>query len=219
MRVREAIRRPGFQSRGRPRGRWMLCGWGLRWQAHWSGDARALYEMPEPAGSLTPGEQFGPTREKLESQAWTPAGAANALRLVLWRATHGEPYENAFHPLPQAAVGLKAEKCAPGARGDAGRCRVRADSQYRNGGIYVKAPSLFLKKRTFQRAWGGNLIGRGWGCGEQLAASFRQITAFAKWELLKYSTQCQRMAKLYDRVRPRCSRNPGSMEVGSTTSR
>ena len=54
-----------------------------------------------------------------------------------------------FTHCPRQPWGLKGEKCAPGARGDAGRCRVRADSQYRNGGIYVKAPSLFLKKRHF----------------------------------------------------------------------
>jgi hypothetical protein len=58
---------------------------GLRWLAHQPRDARTLYKMPKPAGGLTSGEQLGPTREKLESQAWTPAGPANALRLALWR--------------------------------------------------------------------------------------------------------------------------------------
>jgi hypothetical protein len=62
---------------------------GPRWLAHQPRDARALYEMPEPAGSRTSGEQLGPTREKLESQAWTLAGAGNALRLALRRQTHG----------------------------------------------------------------------------------------------------------------------------------
>jgi len=52
--------------------------------------------MPEPVGSLTSGEQLGPTREKLESQAWTPAGPPNALRLALWLQTHGEQHAVAF---------------------------------------------------------------------------------------------------------------------------
>jgi hypothetical protein len=47
---------------------------GLRWLAHQPRDARTLYKMPEPAGSLTSSEQLGPTRDKLESQAWTPPG-------------------------------------------------------------------------------------------------------------------------------------------------
>jgi hypothetical protein len=36
---------------------------GLRRLAHQPQDARTLYEMPEPTGSLTSGEQLGPTRE------------------------------------------------------------------------------------------------------------------------------------------------------------
>jgi len=56
---------------------------GLRWLAHQPRDARTLYKMPKPAGGLTSGEQLGPTREKLESQAWTPAGPANVVRFGL----------------------------------------------------------------------------------------------------------------------------------------
>jgi hypothetical protein len=32
------------------------------------------------------------------------------VRLALRSATHGEPDENAFHPLPEEAVGLKAAR-------------------------------------------------------------------------------------------------------------
>jgi hypothetical protein len=59
--------------------------------------------MPEPAGGLTSGEQLGPTREKLERQAWTPAGPANAVRLALRLPTHGEPDARAFHHMPKTA--------------------------------------------------------------------------------------------------------------------
>ena len=69
---------------------------GLRWLAHQPRDARTLYKMSEPPGSLTSGEQLGPTREELESQAWTPVGPANALRRALRLQTHGEPDEDAF---------------------------------------------------------------------------------------------------------------------------
>ena len=48
---------------------------------------------------------------------------------------------------PQAAVGLKAEKCAPGARGDARRCRVQAECRYRNEEFMSRTPPFF------QRAW------------------------------------------------------------------
>ena len=69
---------------------------GLRRLAHQPRDARTLYKMPEPAGGLTAGEQLGPTREKLESQAWTPIGPANALRLAPRVQTHGEPDAGAW---------------------------------------------------------------------------------------------------------------------------
>jgi len=61
--------------------------------------------MPDVAGGLTSGEQLGPTREKLESQAWTPAGPANALRLALWLQTHGERHAVAFHQVPRMKCG------------------------------------------------------------------------------------------------------------------
>jgi hypothetical protein len=80
---------------------------GLRWLAHQPRDARTLYKMPEPAGSRTSGEQLGPPRGKLESQAWTPAGPANALRLALRRPGHGEPNARALHHMPEAAGGLR----------------------------------------------------------------------------------------------------------------
>jgi hypothetical protein len=67
----------------------MQCGWGCGWLAHQPRDARTLYKMPEPAGGLTSGEQLGPTKEKLESQAWTPARPPNAVRLALRLQTHG----------------------------------------------------------------------------------------------------------------------------------
>jgi hypothetical protein len=38
--------------------------------------------------------------------------------------THGEPDEDAFHRLLQAAVSLKAKDAPQGARDDARRCRV-----------------------------------------------------------------------------------------------
>jgi len=72
---------------------------GLRRLAHWAPDACALYEMPEPTGSLTPGEPTGRTKQKRESQARPSTGTANALRLALRSASHGEPDENAFHEL------------------------------------------------------------------------------------------------------------------------
>jgi hypothetical protein len=74
----------------------MLCGWGCGgWLT--SHVMRAhFYKMPEPAGSRTSGEQPGPTTEKLESQAWTPARPPNALRLALWLQTHGERHAVAF---------------------------------------------------------------------------------------------------------------------------
>jgi hypothetical protein len=51
--------------------------------AHWARDACALHQMPEPARRPTQSELLKPTQEKLESQARTPAGAANAVRLAL----------------------------------------------------------------------------------------------------------------------------------------
>jgi hypothetical protein len=65
---------------------------------------------PKRAGSLRP---RGPTMAELASQAWTPARAANAVRLALRRQTHSEPDENTFHQMLQAAVGLKAKDHAP----------------------------------------------------------------------------------------------------------
>jgi hypothetical protein len=53
---------------------------GLRRMAHWAPDARTLYQMPEPASRITQGELLGSTQEELESQARTPAGAANVVR-------------------------------------------------------------------------------------------------------------------------------------------
>jgi hypothetical protein len=47
------------------------------------------------------------------SQAQTPTGAANAVRLVPRVQTHGEPDENTFHELHEAAVGLKAKNASP----------------------------------------------------------------------------------------------------------
>jgi hypothetical protein len=44
--------------------------------------------MREAAGGLQP---YGPAREELDSQARTPAGPANAVRLALRRQTHGGP--------------------------------------------------------------------------------------------------------------------------------
>ena len=41
--------------------------------------------MPDVAGGLTSGEQLGPTREKLESQAWAPAGQREASARILLR--------------------------------------------------------------------------------------------------------------------------------------
>jgi hypothetical protein len=48
---------------------------GLRRRAHWAGDARALYEMPEPTGSLTPGEPLGRTKQKLQAKRGRPREA------------------------------------------------------------------------------------------------------------------------------------------------
>jgi hypothetical protein len=56
---------------------------GLRRLAQSAPDARTLYQIPEPARRLTQGELPGPTPEELETQAWTPAGASNAVRLAL----------------------------------------------------------------------------------------------------------------------------------------
>jgi hypothetical protein len=62
---------------------------GLRRSAYPAQYARALHGMREAVGRRTPGEQLGPTREKLGSQAWPPTGAADAVRLALWHPTHG----------------------------------------------------------------------------------------------------------------------------------
>ena len=59
---------------------------GLRWLAHQPRDARTLYKMPGLAGSRTSGEQRGPTRETLKSEAWTPAGPANAAAGTDWKS-------------------------------------------------------------------------------------------------------------------------------------
>jgi hypothetical protein len=86
----------------------MKCRWG--WGAALTGrHMRAQFTIcaKRPAAS---GD--GPPRKEPESQAWTPAGAANALRLALRLLTHGEPDARAFRRLLQAAVGLKA-KCEP----------------------------------------------------------------------------------------------------------
>jgi len=137
------IRGTGFQSRRTPASAVDAMRLGLRRLAHWAGDARALYEMPEAAGSLTPDEPLGRSTQKLESQARPPAGAAHALRLALRRQTHSEPDANTFHQLLQAALGLKAarvyqERCAS-------RYRVRPEGSTPERGISVQHPSLFLK--------------------------------------------------------------------------
>jgi hypothetical protein len=87
---------------------------------HGEPDARALHGMPEAAGSRTSGEQLGPTRERLESQAWASAWPANALRLALRLQTHGEPDATALHGMPGAAESLRSASGVPqctGARG------------------------------------------------------------------------------------------------------
>jgi hypothetical protein len=64
--------------------------------------------MPEPAGGLTSGEQLGPTKEKLESQAWTPARPPNAVRLALRLQTHGEGVARECAAGTQEAIWLRA---------------------------------------------------------------------------------------------------------------
>jgi hypothetical protein len=97
--------------------------------------------MPEPACGLTSGEQARTDEGKLESQAWTPAGPVNAVRLALRLQTHGEPDARAFRRLLQAAMVLKAKDYAPKGRGTAGRCRVRQIGQRRDGNFCPRRPA------------------------------------------------------------------------------
>src|ERR1700684_1948723 len=79
VRVRKFEQDPTFNLIGRPRGPQMKCGWGCG--AKLTGrNMRALHNMDEAAGSL---RARGPARKELVSQAWMPAGAANAVRLAL----------------------------------------------------------------------------------------------------------------------------------------
>ena len=58
---------------------------GMRHQTHRARDASSLHTLPEAAGHLRHRSPI------LESQAWTSAGAANAVRLALWSQAHGKP--------------------------------------------------------------------------------------------------------------------------------
>jgi hypothetical protein len=83
---------------------------GVRWLAHQPRDAHTPYKMPEPAGSRTPGEQLGPTKEKRPPGRRMPCGWRCGSRLTASQM-------RAFRRLLQAAVGLKAKNYAPKGRG------------------------------------------------------------------------------------------------------
>jgi hypothetical protein len=82
--------------------------------------------------------------------------AAESLSLRVARSVRTEvdarePYENVFQGLPRATRGLKAKKCAHGARGDAGQMSRMAHRPMPARAFSVQNPSLLSKKRTFQR--------------------------------------------------------------------
>jgi hypothetical protein len=66
--------------------------------------ARTFAICAKRPGPVSTGSDEGETR----SQAWTPPWPRMAVRLALWRPTHGEPEARALHHVPEADGGIRA---------------------------------------------------------------------------------------------------------------
>jgi hypothetical protein len=87
---------------------------GLRWLAYRAGHTRAPHQVSEAARGIRrrrPAPHAPCAAESdpgaFESQARTAAGTANAVRVALWSAAHGEPDAQALHYLFQTPDELK----------------------------------------------------------------------------------------------------------------
>jgi hypothetical protein len=77
------------------------------------------------------------------------AWAANAARLALRSATHGEPDENAFQGLLQATMGLKAKNAPLVREAMQADAAVRQIANAGHGVFLSRTPARFWKNATF----------------------------------------------------------------------